>query len=374
MHLVRHHRGTLLKQILIIELTASVSDDSLKALSALLGWLTQMKYKNPTIYDVAKHAGVSITTVSRMLNDPARVNAETRKRVLASIDALRFVPKAEARARAMQKTGRIGVISPFFTAPSFIQRLRGIAGALSPMNFELVIYTVDSSDHFQRYLSTLPLIGNLDGLIVLSLPVGDAEAQRLTSHHLPTVLIEYPHPKLNCVEIDDVQGGYMAGTYLLQKGHRRIAFLGDSDLPNYAIHPVRQRLSGFRRALQEAGVELPETFVRLAPYSQEQTRQVARVLLGLPEPPTAVFAATDFQALGVLKAAHQLNVGVPEQLAIIGFDDLDLAELFDLTTISQHLDESGRLAVEILVAQRESSSQLPRHVKLPLSLIERKTV
>jgi LacI family transcriptional regulator len=329
--------------------------------------------RKPTIYDVAKHAGVSITTVSRMLNAPDKVNSVTREKVLAVIDELGFVPKAEARARAMQHTGRIGVVSPFFTAPSFIQRLRGIAETLSPENYELAIYTVDSDDHLQGYLSSLPLTANLDGLIILSLPVDDAQVRRLIDHGLPTVLVEYPHPKLNCVEIDDVEGGYIATTYLLGKGHRRIAFLGDTDLPEYSIHPVSLRLSGFRRALKEARIKLPETFVRLAPYSQEQTRKVAKELLNLPEPPTAIFAATDFQALGVLKVARQLGFKVPEQLAVIGFDDLDMAEYADLTTISQHLDESGRLAVEILLAQIESPSRPPRHVKLPLTLIERQT-
>lgn len=329
--------------------------------------------KKPTIYDVAKRAGVSITTVSRILNTPDKVNSGTRERVLTAIDELDFVPKAEARARAMQHTGRIGVVSPFFTAPSFIQRLRGIAETLSPENYELAIYTVDSDDHLQGYLSSLPLTGNLDGLIILSLPVDDAQVRRLIDHGLPTVLVEYPHPKLNCVQIDDVEGGYLATTYLLRKGHRRIAFLGDTDLPEYSIHPVSLRLSGFRRALKEARIKLPEMFVRLAPYSQEQTRKVAKELLNLPEPPTAIFAATDFQALGVLKVARQLGFKVPEQLAVIGFDDLDMAEYADLTTISQHLDESGRLAVEILLAQIESPSRPPRHVKLPLTLIERQT-
>ncbi|HEY6072371.1 MAG TPA: LacI family DNA-binding transcriptional regulator [Anaerolineales bacterium] len=329
--------------------------------------------KKPTIYDVARHAGVSITTVSRMLNAPDKVNSITREKVLAVIDELGFVPKAEARARAMQHTGRIGVLSPFFTAPSFIQRLRGIAETLSSENYELVIYTVDSNDHLQGYLSSLPLTGNLDGLIILSLPVDDNQVRRLVDHGLPTVLVEYPHPKLNCVEIDDVEGGSMAANYLLGKGHRRIAFLGDTDLPEYSIHPVNLRLSGFRRALRGARIKLPEPFVRLAPYSQEQTRQVAKDLLNLPDPPTAIFAATDFQALGVLKAARQLNIKVPEQLAVIGFDDLDMAEYADLTTISQHLDESGRLAVEILLAQIAAPSRTPRHVKLSLTLIERQT-
>jgi DNA-binding LacI/PurR family transcriptional regulator len=160
---------------------------------------------------------------------------------------------------------------------------------------------------------------------------------------------------------------------LLDKGHHRIAFLGDTDLPEYSLHPVSQRLVGFRKALKEAGIELPNVLVRLAPYSQEQTRQVASELLSLPQPPTAIFAATDFQALGVLKAARQLKIQVPEQLAVVGFDDLDLAEYTDLTTIRQHLDESGRLAVEILLAQIESPSRPPRHVNLPLTLIERQT-
>jgi DNA-binding LacI/PurR family transcriptional regulator len=329
--------------------------------------------KPPTIYDVARYAGVSITTVSRMINTPDKVNGDTRFRILAAIDALGFVPKAEARVRAMRGTGRIGVISPFFTAPSFVQRLRGIAEALSAKKFELVIYTVDSAERLKNFLSAVPLTGNLDGLIILSLPVDDADAHRLVDHGLPTVLVEFPHPILSSVEIDDVSGGHMAAQYLLKKGHRRIAFLGDTDLPEYSLHPVSLRLVGFRQGLLEAGIELPDEFVKLAPYSQAQTRQVASELLSMPQPPTAIFVATDFQALGVLKAARQLKIQVPEQIAVVGFDDLDLAEFADLTTIHQHLDESGRLAVEILLAQIESPSRPPRHVELPLTLIERQT-
>jgi DNA-binding LacI/PurR family transcriptional regulator len=329
--------------------------------------------KTPTIYHVAERAGVSITTVSRMLNTPDKVNAKTRDRILAAIDELGFVPKAEARARALRQTGRIGVITPFFTAPSFVQRLRGIAARLAKENYELVIYTVESAARLENYFASIHLTGNLDGLIIMSLPISDTNIRRLELHNIPSVLIEYPHPTVSCVEIDDVAGGRLAAEYLIRKGHSRIAFLGDTDLPEYAIHPVSQRLAGFRQALTEAGIELPETFICLAPYTQEQTRQVATKLLHMPQPPTAIFAATDFQALGVLKVARQLNVKVPEKLAVIGFDDLDMAEYADLTTISQHLDESGRLAVEILLTQLESPSRPPRHVRIPLNIIERET-
>jgi DNA-binding LacI/PurR family transcriptional regulator len=332
--------------------------------------MSSMK-KNPTIYDVAEYSGTSISTVSRVLNSPDKVRVETRHRVFAAIDALGFVPKAEARARALRRNGRIGVITPFFTAPSFVQRLRGIAGELSKKNNELVIYTVDSIDRLQSYLTSLPLTGNLDGLVIMSLPVDDVYVDHLLKHDIPTVLIEFPNKKINSVEIDDVAGGRMVAEYLVAKGHRRIAFIGDTDLPEYAIHPVSLRLAGFRKGLEEADIVLKDEFVRLAPYTMEQTRQAAIELLNTSNPPTAVFAATDFQALSMIQVAHQLGVRIPDELAVIGFDDLDMAEFADLTTVRQHLDESGRLAIEILLAHIEDNSRPVQHIKLPLTIIER---
>ncbi len=329
--------------------------------------------KVPTIFDVADLSGVSISTVSRVINIPEKVNINTRQRVYDAIDKLGYVPQAEARARALRLTGRIGVITPFFTAPSFVQRLRGIAASLSKENFDLVIYTVDSNNRLQSYLSSLPLTGNLDGLVIMSLPVAENDVNRLIDHNLPTVLIEFPHPLLNSVEINDVEGGRLATEYLLQKGHKRIAFLGDTDLPEYSIHPVSLRLKGFRKALRDANLEIPEEFVRLAPYDQEQARIIAKELLDMPNPPTAVFAATDFQALGVIKAARQFGIRIPEQLAVIGFDDLDMADYEDLTTVRQHLDESGRIAIEILLAHIADNSRPVQHITLPVKLIERLT-
>lgn len=329
--------------------------------------------KVPTIFDVAELSGVSISTISRVINMPEKVNLNTRQRVYEAIDKLGFVPQAEARARALRLKGRIGVITPFFTAPSFVQRLRGIAGSLSKENYDLVIYTVDSNNRLQSYLSSLPLTGNLDGLVIMSLPVAEADVNRLVEHQLPTVLIEFPHPLLNSVEINDVEGGRMATEYLITKGHKRIAFLGDTDLPEYSIHPVSLRLKGFRQALKSANLEIPKEFVRLAPYDQEQARIVAKELLDMENPPTAVFAATDYQALGVLKAARQLGIKVPEQLAVIGFDDLDMADYEDLTTVQQHLDESGRISIEILLSQIADHTRPIQHVTLPLKVIERLT-
>lgn len=330
--------------------------------------------KSPTIYDVAKRSGVSISTISRVLNDPDMVNADTHKRVMDAIDHLGFVPRADARARALQNTNRIGVLTPFFTAPSFVQRLRGVASALSKANYELVIYPVDSMDHLQGYLSSIPLMRNIDGLIIMSLSMEDQDAQRLSKNGMETVLIEYSHPQLNSILIEDMNGGSLVAEHLVDKGYRSFAFLGDIEPPErFAIHPIKSRLMGFKQALQGAGFSLTKAYIRSAPYTSAETRQAARELLSLPKPPAAIFAASDMQAMSVMKVAREMNRKIPDDLAIVGFDDIDVAEHVDLTTVRQHLDESGRLAAEILLSRIGESDRPLQHINLPLKLIGRLT-
>ncbi len=327
-----------------------------------------------TIYDVAKIAGVSISTVSRVINANPNVSDATRDRVLEVIGELNFVPKAEARARAMKDFARIGVITPFFTEPAFVQRLRGVAGALFSTRYELTIYTVESLEHLNHYLATLPVTGHLEGLILLSLRVNDDSAQKLNENKLETVLIEYPRSDLNTVEIDDISGGKMAAEFLLNKGHRRLGFIGDtSDLGPYAILPITQRLKGFRTRIEQAGLNLPDQYLCTSRYQVSDAEEQIEKILALPDPPTAIFAATDLQAIGVINKARQMGLRVPENLAVLGFDDLDVAEYVGLSTIHQSLDESGRLAVEILLSRLKDPDRPIRHVRLPLKIIERQS-
>lgn len=333
-----------------------------------------MAKNSPTIYDVAAQAGVSISTVSRVLNDPEKVNDETRTAVMEAIDRLGFVPKADARARALRGSKRIGVITPFFTAPSFVQRLRGVAAGLRATNYELVIFTVDSGERLQSYLETLPLTHSVDGLIILSLQFDNRFAQRLFDYGLETVLVEYPHQVLSSVEIDDVAGGKLAAEYLYGKGHRRFGFVGDTTVPEFGIHPITLRLLGFRQHLLEEDIVVRDEDLLLVPYDVESTHHRALEFLKQPDRPTAIFAATDLQAIGVMKAAHALGLRVPEDLAVLGFDDLDVADYVGLTTVCQHLDESGRVAVELLLSRLMDHSRAVQHIQLPLSIIERETV
>jgi len=326
-----------------------------------------------TIYDVAERAGVSISTVSRVLNTPERVQAATRARVLSAIDQLHFVPRAEATARARKGTGRIGVLAPFFTYLSFTDRLRGVVAALADSSYELVVYSVASSSQRDGYLNTIALNRRLDGLIVMALAVDEAATHRLLTHDMATVLVEVAHPSFSCVEIDNQAGGRMVAQFLLERGHRRCAFVGDSEVPDYAIHTSDWRLEGYRWSLRQAGVELPDAYVALAPHGMAQAVQQAHQLFDLPEPPTAIFAPSDTQAMGVLKAARERGLRVPEDLAVIGFDDVEIADYIGLTTIRQQLKESGRVAVDLLLARLADRSRPIQHVHLPLALVERET-
>lgn len=328
-----------------------------------------------TIYDVAKAAAVSIATVSRVLNVPQQVNDATRQRVLAAIDQLNFVPKAEASARARKSAGRIGVLAPFFTYPSFVQRLRGVANVLNGSQYELVVYTVDSAEHYRRQLETLPLLRRLDGLIVMSLLIEDSAAKRLLQHNLHTVMVESHHDAFSGVEIDNESGGRLAAEYLIKRGHRQIAFLGiDAEIEGCTLPTSRIRLKGFQAALDQVGLPLIDIYVRNAPNHMEAAYQQAKALINLPERPTAIFVTSDILAISALKAVRDQSLQVPADVAVLGFDDLDISDYIGLTTIRQALDESGRVAVELLLARLAEPTRPLQQVRLPLTVIERETV
>lgn len=293
--------------------------------------------------------------------------------VLNSIDQLGFIPKAEARARALLSSGRVGVITPWFTGPSFVQRLRGVASVLSELKYELVIFTVDTPEGLTRYLETIPITHNLEGLILISVRIDQTIADRVKKHHMEMVLIEYPVTGFNCIEIDDEEGGKTAAEYLIEKGHRKFAFVGETNFPKFGINPISSRLAGFCQVLKANNLEICDDLVWETPYHVDATRYIAVEKLKEPGHPTAIFCATDLQAIGVLKAARQLNIRVPEDLAILGFDDLDIADYMGLSTIRQPLDESGRVAAELLFSRITNPNRSIQHIRLPLTLIERET-
>jgi len=326
-----------------------------------------------TVYDVANAAEVSIATVSRVINTPAKVRESTRRKVLEAIDALGFIPEPVAAERARKAGGRIGVLAPFFTFPSFVERLNGVIGAIADSPYELVIFNVDSALRRDAYLVNAALSGRLDGLLVMSLPFDDEAAKRLLSHRVETVLVEFGRPSFCSVVINNIRGGRLAAEYLLSRGRRRCAFVGDSEVPSYSLHTSDERLLGYREALAEGGAPLDGNLVSLSKHTLEAAMAQTAALLGRPDPPDAIFAASDTQAMGVLKAARMRGVRVPDDLAIVGFDDLPVADYIGLTTVRQPLVESGRIAVELLISRLGDRGRQEQNIELPLSVVPRET-
>ncbi len=327
----------------------------------------------PTIYDVARLSGLSIATISRVMNSPERVSEASRQKVMAAIDELGFVPQAAARARVLQNSGRVGVITPFFTSPSFIDRLRGVAAALSSSRYELIVYTVDSMSRLNNYLTTLPLRGNLDGLIIMSLPIDEETAQRLVANRLETVLVEYDYPGFCTVVGDDWAGGRLAAEHLIEQGHRRCGYIYFGQHPEYSIHPEVQRLAGFRQTLAEHGIPLPDEYVKYVPLSRQGVWDKLCELFELPEPPTGLFVPADELAIRVIHVAREAGKHVPDDISVIGFDNIDIAEHVALTTINQSLSESGKIAAELLLARLADRNRSIQQVRLPVRLEQRHT-
>ena len=301
-----------------------------------------------TITQVARHAGVGVATVSRVLNGSPAVREQTRQRVLEAIAELGYAPNPAARALSTGRTLSVGVVAPFFTRPSVIERLRGISHILAGSGYRMVLFDVERPGQDSEFFRTLP--GGLDGLLSISLCPPDADLDRFAAAEMPVVLVDYPHERLPAVHTDDVAGGRMATEHLLELGHERIAFIGDFEHNYHGFTSSAMRRVGYQEALCAAGLEVDMELVRRASHGREPATVLTRELLDVPDPPTAIFAASDTQAMGVLEAADELGIGVPDDLAVVGYDDIEIARYAGLTTIAQPLEESGAVGAHLLLA------------------------
>jgi LacI family transcriptional regulator/LacI family repressor for deo operon, udp, cdd, tsx, nupC, and nupG len=326
----------------------------------------------PRIADVAAQAGVGVATVSRVLNGSGKVSEDTRARVLDVIRALDYRPSSVARNLSLRRTSVIGVVVPFLTGPSAVERVRGIVSGLARSDYDVALFDVEQAEHKERAFRLLGDAHRTDGLVVVSLVPPEVEVRRLRTQGIPAVLVDARSGDLPAIVVDDVAGGETATRYLLELGHRRIAFIGDKPRDEFRFASSRDRTRGYERALAAAGVGIRPEYLREGTPSRHVARSIAAVLLRLAEPPTAIFAASDTQALGVLEAARDLGIDVPAQLSVVGFDDIEIASYAGLTTIRQPLWESGRRGAELLLdALNGTGNSLVE--TLPLDLVVRGT-
>jgi DNA-binding LacI/PurR family transcriptional regulator len=332
--------------------------------------------RSPTIRDVARRAGVGVGTVSRVLNGSAMVREETRQRILAVIQELGFSPNLAARQLSGGKTWTIGVISPYFTYPSFVERLSGIQHVLDGSGYDLVLYSIRTQEQLERRLHQILTQNRVDGLIILTL--GNCEQELQTyKPDLPAIMIvedavqQYPY-----IMIDNREGGRLAAEHMIQYDHTLIGFIGDERENSLHLYATRQRFEGFQDALNEAGLPCVDEWCLFGTHSQQSAYQMAQALFQQEDRPTAIVTSSDTMAFGVLAAARNLRLRIPQDVAIIGFDDIPHAAIGRLTTVHQPLFEGAKLGAEYLLSWLAEGS-IPddqRATVLPLEIIQRETV
>jgi LacI family transcriptional regulator len=320
-----------------------------------------------TITDVARRAGVSTATVSKVINERYGVASRTTTHVQAVIEELGYESSLVARSLRSHKTNVIGILVAEFE-PFSAEILKGASIGLGDSGYALLAYTggqlTGGVGWERRYLSRLS--GTLiDGAVLVTPTVLEAGAG------VPVVAID-PHAGpsgLPTVDSDNFTGAVQAVEHLLGLGHRRIGFIGGrSDLES-----SRLREAGYRKALADAGIDVDPSLVRAGDYRKDSTHEPARELLTLPARPTAIFAANDLSAIGTLEIARALGLEVPAELSIIGFDDIPESALTNppLSTVHQPIQQMGAAAIALLITLMDGTPVDQTHIRLVTSLVER---
>ncbi len=324
-----------------------------------------------TIIDVAAEAGVSFGTVSRVINNDVHVKAETRQRVLRAMEQLDFVANRQARSLAGGKSNSIGVLVPDLGTGYIGEIIRGIDAELSLTDLDLILYTTHrTASKESNYVANLAT-GMVDGLLLV-LPRSPADfIGNLSQRNFPFVLIDHQGTGRDCpaVGATNWQGAYNATEYLIKLGHDRIAFItGSMDL-GCAV----ERLDGYKSALRTYHIGDHPELIYEGTFFQPDGFAGASALLDLAEPPTAIFASNDVMAMGVMDAVRDRGLRIPDDISIIGFDDIPQASLIcpALTTINQPLEKMGRVATQMLLDLLQHPEKEADRIELPTQLIVR---
>lgn len=337
-----------------------------------------------TIKDVARLAGVSISTVSRVANNASNVSPPIRKKVLRAIKALNYTPNIVARSLEARSLKNIAVVmgrtmDQAFSNPDFFVILQGITSTLAKQEYSTLLLTDLKQSMELEHCIKLIRSGAVQGVIVVGSFVHDPLLSRLLEEDCPFVLIGYPpdNPDIyttpfNTVSTNDKQSAYQAVRFLLERGHRRIGLV-HAPL-SYAAN--RKRYDGYIEAITEAGLRIDHTLIASTSYEVSETVSTVTALLTVAHPPTAVFCTDDYKATGVLRAALGLGMRVPEDLSVMGHNNYQISELTTppLTTVTVPMFELGRSAGEILMRKITDPSTPIENLFFPNRLLIRDTV
>jgi DNA-binding LacI/PurR family transcriptional regulator len=321
--------------------------------------------------DVARAAGVSMATASRALNNGSGIAEATRQRVLAVAEQLAYVVSPEASRLASGATGRIAVVAPHMSRWFFAALLEGLESVLRGADFDLLLYHVDGIEDRHDFFHRLPARRKVDAVVVLAFPVDEAEQRRLALMGVTIVAAGGQHATYPYVCIDDESTGRQAMDHLIFLGHRRIAMIAATD-PDQPDKQPSGRSNAYYAALHDAGLPIDDRLAVTVDWGGTEGADAMGRLLGLRNPPTAVYAHSDEVALGAIRTLRRAGLRVPEDISVIGIDDHQLAELTDLTTVRQPVRQQGELAAHMLLGLLRGE-ETERSIVVPTQLVIRRS-
>ncbi|MDX1420463.1 MAG: LacI family DNA-binding transcriptional regulator [Rubricoccaceae bacterium] len=329
-----------------------------------------------TIYDLAERAGVSIATVSRVFSGRGKVSDQTRKRVFAAAEELGYEPNVAARNLARKSTQLVSVVVPMLTSYFFMEVIRGIQDRLVQDDYDILVFAAHALERIDGQLERALLKGRADGLLLCSTPLTAERAEGLAGARNPVVLADAHHAAFDSVSVDSREGGYAATRHLLAQGYERIAHIA----PIAVSVPGEARRAGYEAALRDAGRDADPDYVVTADpdaerhgYTIEAGYEAMQALLALPTPPDAVFAASDMQALGALQAIREAGLRAPDDVALVGFDDIQTSGYAGLSTLRQPMYEMGHVAADKLLQRIGTASRPVSHTTFSAQLVVRDT-
>ncbi len=318
-----------------------------------------------TIYDVADRAGVAISTVSRVLNDSPDVSERTRQRVIEAIDELKFRPDRVAKTLAQQRTQSIAIAIPTFTTPFHNELLKGVRSMLVGEDHDLLLFDLGSRSPLERLLGMLKR-GTVNGLLLAGVPVDDSLAPELKALRAPVVLVGHHHSQFDCFYWENAVGAKAAISHLVKQGHRRIGMIRSFTESFLQM----KRIEGYREALEEAHLTFDEALIesgtteKHAGFSEEHGYEAMQRLLDIDPPVTAVFASSDVQAIGAWKAIREAGKSVPEDIALVGYDDIKTSHFLGLSSVDQDMENVGQAAGKRLLFRLENPDTEERVAQL----------
>jgi len=332
-----------------------------------------LENKSVTILDVAKAAGVSASTVSRVVNGYEHVRPAMRDRVEKAMRDLAFVPNRHARQLVTGRSGVVALVVHALGNEYIGEVIRGIEQSLGKIEADMMLYTTERKKTKEEYYYRRIVNGLADGVILVVPLIDENSLNVFYDTNFPHVLVDI-HEQVGqswSVGVTNWQGAYDATKYLIELNHRRIAILNDS----LELSTSRSRLAGYQAALKDHGLPYDPLLFKEDSYMNPHTRKLTEELLALPNPPTGIFVTSDQYATRVMETLRLHGLNIPHDMSLIGFDDLPIATAVypRLTTVQNPIFEMGQKAVEVLLDQIQTPELSPQHIQLKTELVTRES-